>query len=64
MRLLAVEVGFVLVLLTGVALLSVPAALILAGLLGVVATERASAAVRAAKAKEAASAAGKQRGAA
>jgi hypothetical protein len=41
--LLFAEVVFVLVLLAGVALVSVPAALILGGLLGVVAVERASA---------------------
>lgn len=41
--LLVAEVAFVLMLLVGVALLSLPAALILGGLLGVVAVERASA---------------------
>ena len=41
--LFAVEVVFVLVLLAGVGLWSVPAALVLAGLLGVLACERASA---------------------
>lgn len=40
---LAAEVAFVLVFLSGVALVSVPAALIIGGLLGVVAAERASA---------------------
>jgi hypothetical protein len=38
------ELGFVLVLLAGVALVSVPAALVLGGVLGVVACERRSAA--------------------
>lgn len=41
--LLAVEVVFVLVFLAGVALVYVPAALIIGGVLGVVAVERASA---------------------
>ncbi|MFI7137202.1 hypothetical protein ACIBQ5_05365 [Streptomyces massasporeus] len=39
-RLLAVEVAFVVLFLAGVALLHVPAALMLGGVLGVVATER------------------------
>jgi hypothetical protein len=47
------EVGFVLVLLAGVALWSVPAALVLGGALGVLACERRSAArVRAVRADE------------
>jgi len=45
--LLAAEVVFVAVMLAGVAMLSVPVALILGGILGVVATERASALARA-----------------
>ena len=45
--LLAAEVVFVAVMLAGVAMLSVPVALILGGVLGVVATERASALARA-----------------
>ena len=45
--LLAAEVVFVAVMLAGVAMLSVPVALILGGALGVVATERASALARA-----------------
>jgi hypothetical protein len=43
MRLLALEVVFVLLVVIGVALVSLPAALVLAGLVGVVACERASA---------------------
>lgn len=42
MKLLLLEVAFVLMLLAGVALVYIPAALILAGVLGVVAVERAS----------------------
>lgn len=45
--LLAVEIVFVSVLVAGVAMVYVPAALILAGFLGVVAVERASAQARA-----------------
>lgn len=42
MKLLLLEAAFVLVFLAGVALVFVPAALIIGGLLGVVAVERAS----------------------
>ena len=42
MRLLLLEVAFVLLFLAGVALVYIPAALIIGGLLGVVAVERAS----------------------
>ncbi|TMR11740.1 hypothetical protein ETD86_34800 [Nonomuraea turkmeniaca] len=42
MKLLLLEVAFVLVFLAGVALVFVPAALIIGGLLGVVAVERVS----------------------
>lgn len=42
MKLILLEVVFVLMLLAGVALIFVPAALILGGLLGVVAVERAT----------------------
>lgn len=46
MKLVLLEVAFVLVFLAGVALVYVPAALIIGGVLGVVAVERASAAKR------------------
>lgn len=49
---LAVEVAFVLMFLAGVALVFVPAALMLGGVLGVVAVERASAMVAARPGRE------------